>query len=374
MVYLDNSSTTVPCEAAVAEMNKALTENWGNPSSLHTLGIAAEQVVDNTRAVAAKLLGCDNEEIFFTSGGTEANNLAIFGAAEALKRRGRRVVTTTVEHSSVKAAFDRLEKQGYQVIRLKPDKNGSVSKEQLYESITTDTVLVSVMLVNNETGAFFSVEEAARAISDRGAPALLHCDAVQAFGKVNVNPRRLGADLISISGHKIHAPKGIGILYKSKKCRIIPQLFGGSQQAGIRPGTESVPLIAALGGAMKQLEIERSLQYAKELNSFARRLLADTGLVKINSPEDALPYILNISVEGYRSETMLHFLEAKSIFVSSGSACSKGKASYVLSEMGLSPGRVDSAIRISFCRENKPEHIERLCEEIVNAAKTLRKR
>ncbi|MDO4742763.1 MAG: cysteine desulfurase family protein [bacterium] len=374
IVYLDNSSTTMPCETAIVEMNNAARENWGNPSSLHIMGIAAEEVIDNTKAIAAKLLGCDTEEIFFTSGGTESNNLAIFGAVEALKRRGRRVVTTAVEHSSVKTVFDQLEKQGFEVVRLKPDRYGSISKEQLYDSITADTILVSVMLVNNEIGTVLPVESAAKAIADKNSPALLHCDAVQAFGKIGLNVRKLGADLISISGHKIHAPKGIGVLYKSKKCRIVPRIFGGNQQAGLRSGTEPVPLIAALGGAMREIEIEKSLSKVESLNRFAREKLINTGLVKINSPEDALPYILNVSVEGYRSETMLHFLETKNVFVSSGSACSKGKGSYVLTEIGLPAERVDSALRISFCRDNDFEHVELLCDAIVKASKVLRKR
>lgn len=374
IIYLDNSATTKPCDKAIEYMNKALSDNWGNPSSLHTLGINAEEILLSAKDVCAKAIGARSDEIFFTSGGTEANNLAINGAAVSRAKRGNRIVTTEIEHPSVLEPIRALEQKGFEVIYLKPDKNGVVAEEDIKAAITKSTILVSMMLVNNEIGSIQPIKAAASAIKSVGAPALLHCDAVQALGKLPFKVSELGVDLLSFSGHKIHAPKGIGVLYKKKGVTITPVIYGGGQQEGIRPGTESAPLIAALEGAVLSLpNISEEYKKMQQLNLTAREKLLATGLVDINSPADSLPYILNFSVVGFRSETLLHFLDAKGIFVSSGSACSKGKLSYTLSALGLDNKRIDSALRVSFSRDNSIEDIDKLCDALSEASKKIKK-
>lgn len=374
IVYLDNSATTMPCEKAVSRITASLLNGWGNPSSLHRLGMEAARLVEDVREKTATHLHCRSDEIYFTSGGTESNNTAIIGAARARIKRGKRIVTTAVEHPSVLETVKGLEEQGFEVVYLKPDRNGHITPEQIYEAVNSDTVLVSMMLVNNETGAIFPVKAAAEAIKRAGAPALLHCDAVQAFGKLPINVSSLGVDLLSASGHKIHASKGIGVLYVKKGVTLKPLLTGGGQENGMRSGTEPVPLICGLGGALEELVNPiTGLKLQKELWSYARDELLKTGLVTINSDDDCLPYVLNISVEGYRSETLLHFLEAKGIYVSSGSACAKGEGSYVLKEMGLSAARIDGALRISFSRYNTKEDIDRLTAGLIEATNKLRR-
>ena len=373
-VYLDNSATTKPCDTAVRRMTDSLLYDWGNPSSLHIMGMNAADRIEDTRVAVSKILHCREDEVFFTGGGTEANNTALIGAAKSREKRGRRIVTTSIEHPSVLETVKRLESSGFEAVYLKPDKSGSISAEQLYDAITPDTVLVSIMLVNNETGAIQPVKAAADAIKRAGAPALLHCDAVQAFGKMPINVGELGVDLLSASGHKIHAPKGIGFLYIKKGVKIPPLLTGGGQEKGMRSGTEAVPLICGLGGAIEELpDIKTQLAKQTELRDYTAQKLTDTGLVTVNSNPDCLPYVLNISVTGYRSEVMLHFLEGRGIYVSSGSACAKGEGSFVLKEMGLDRDTVDSALRISFSRYNTRDDADRLTSAIVEAASKLRK-
>ncbi len=373
-VYLDNSATTKPCDAAVRRMTDSLLRDWGNPSSLHIMGMNAADRIEDARAAVSRVLHCRADEIFFTSGGTEANNTALIGAAKSREKRGRRIVTTSIEHPSVLETVKRLESSGFEAVYLKPDKSGSISAEQLYDAVTPDTVLVSIMLVNNETGAIQPVKAAADAIKRAGAPALLHCDAVQAFGKMPINVGELGIDMLSASGHKIHGPKGIGFLYIKKGVKIPPLLTGGGQEKGVRSGTEAVPLICGLHGAIEELpDIKTQLAKQRELRDCTAQKLIDTGLVTVNSNPDCLPYVLNISVTGYRSEVMLHFLEGRGIYVSSGSACAKGEGSFVLKEMGLDPKTVDSALRISFSRYNTHDDAGRLAIAIVEAASKLRK-
>lgn len=374
IIYLDNSATTKPCEKAIQYMNKALCENWGNPSSLHTVGINAEDIIVSAKETCAKAIGARSDEIFFTSGGTEANNLAVTGAVLARAKRGNRIVTTEIEHPSVLEPIKALEKKGFEVIYLKPDENGRITEKAIEEAVNKNTILVSIMLVNNEIGTVQPVKAAAKAIKAAGAPALLHCDSVQAFGKLSIKVADLGVDLLTFSGHKIHAPKGIGVLYKKKGVNLSPVIFGGGQQEGVRPGTEPVPQIAALEGAVLSLpNLKDAYINMQELCNYAKDKLASTGLVMLNSPEDAIPYILNISVPGFRSETLLHFLDAKGIFVSSGSACSKGKLSYTLSALKLSSKRIDSALRISFSRYNTKEDIDKLCIALTDATKKLKR-
>ncbi len=372
IIYLDNSSTTAVCKTATEYINRAL-ENYGNPSSLHIMGMQAEDTVSAARQEASKHLCCRSDEIYFTGSGTEANNTAIFGTAYTRKKRGNRIVTTSIEHPSVLRAVDRLESEGFEVIRLSPDKNGVIKTDELYNAINDKTVLVSIMLVNNEIGSVMPVNIARDAIKKANAPALLHCDAVQAFGKIKCSVKELGVDLLSASGHKINGPKGIGILYKKKDVHIQPLIVGGGQENGLRSGTESVPLIAGLHGALCELlplsEFETAMG---EIKKYALGKLSALGFVDINSPDNSIPYILNISVVGYRSETLLHFLERKNIFVSSGSACAKGEGSYVLKNLGLSRERIDSALRISLGKYNKKSDIDALCDALREAKQKLR--
>lgn len=374
IIYLDNSATTKPCDKAIQNINFALSNAWGNPSSLYDFGFRAQTLVDDTRKTVAALLKCRDDEIYFVGSGTEGNNTALLGAAAARKKRGNRIVTTTIEHPSVLETVKRLEEDGFDVVYLKPQANGVISVEDLKNAINKNTILVSIMLVNNETGAIQPVKEAAQIIKQSGAPALLHCDGVQAFGKLPINLSDLGVDLFCASGHKIHGPKGVGLLYIKKGVTIKPLLNGGGQEKNMRSGTESVPLIYGLKGAIENLgNINENLTYAKELWSCAKDTLTQTGIIAINSSDDALPYILNISVEGYRSETLLHFLESYGVYVSSGSACAKGEGSYVLREIGLPRNRVDSALRISFSRDTTKDDIDALKSALLAATQKLRR-
>lgn len=373
IVYLDNSSTTKPCGKSIEYLNRALKDNWGNPSSLHIKGMEAENAVENARECVAKAVGSLPKEIIFTSCGTEANNTAIMSALYR-KKRGNRIITTAIEHPSVLKAAENLKNFGFEIIYLKPDVHGVINLSDLENALNDKTVLVSIMLINNETGAIQPVKQAAE-LTHRMAPnAFFHCDAVQAFGKMPINVKTLGVDMLTASGHKIHAPKGIGFLYCSAKTHISPFIFGGGQENGMRSGTESVPLICALQGAIEELpNLERQLEIQRELYNYTEKILTENNLATINSDENGLPYVMNISVNGYRSETLLHFLESKNIFVSSGSACSKGNVSYVLKEMGKSDKSIDSALRLSFSRFNTKADVEIFADELKNAVKRLRK-
>ena len=372
IAYLDNSSTTKPSKKAVQYITRALESNWGNPSSLHRIGMEAEIALDDARECIAHTVNARADEIFFTGSGTEANNTALLSVLKA-KSRGGRIITTAIEHPSVLETAKRLEAYGFEVVYLKPDNNGIVPLSELENALTDNTLLVSMMLVNNETGAVQPVEKAV-SLTKRIAPlALFHCDAVQGYGKLSVNVKRLGVDLLSASGHKIHGPKGIGFLYCKKGVHISPLITGGGQERGMRSGTESTPLIMGLMGAAEELpKPETQLKIQQELFDYTRDRLLKIGAI-INSPEGCLPYILNISLIGYRSETLLHFLESRNVFVSSGSACAKGHGSYVLKEMGLEPKRVDSALRISFSRYNTKEDADMLVTALEEAKKQLRK-
>lgn len=375
MIYLDNSATTKPCESAISALNRALTEVWGNPSSLYGLGLEAENLINDTRLKIAEAINAREDEIFFTGSGTEANNLSIIGAANLMKRRGNRIVTTSVEHPSVLNTCKYLELQGFEITYIKPENDGNLSAEKVLSAVDGKTVLVSVMSVNNETGCIFPVAEIFEGLKEMKSIVVKHTDCVQAFGKMPIDIEKLGADLLTASGHKIHGPKGIGFLYKKKNLQLKPIIHGGGQEKGLRSGTESVPLIAALGGAISELSVNLTLTKVKELHSYAYNKLSAVDGVLINSPQsDSLPYIINISVKGIRSETLLHFLEAKDIYVSSGSACSKGKGSHVLTEMGLSADRTDSAIRISFSKFNTASDIDALCNALIEAQNTLRRK
>ena len=369
--YLDNSATTAVSAAAAEKALKVMTEIYGNPSSLHTKGIEAEKELENARRVIASKLGAQEEEIFFTSGGTEANNLALFGAAEAKKRSGRKIVVSSVEHSSVIEAAKYLEQNGWDVKYISPREDGKIHTEDVAEQIDGNTTLVSIMYVNNETGAIMPVDEIFEQARAKNPQIICHTDAVQAFGKLEIKAKKLGADLISVSGHKVFAPKGVGAIYIKRGVRLVPRQYGGEQEKKLRPGTEPLPLIAAFGTACGEFDIQGNFEAVSALNSYAKEKLSKIDGVLINSPQDALPYVLNITAGRVRSETMLHFLEEREVYVSSGSACAKGKPSHVLSAMGYNKQRADSALRISFSKHNTKEDIDALCEGIELGLKVL---
>ncbi len=371
MIYLDNAATTEVCAAAAEAAVYAMRKCWGNPSALYRFGIDAELLINSARSALAEALGAEPGEIFFTSGATESNNTAVFGAAQIYGKRKKRVVTTAVEHPSVAEAFKRLGQMGYDVVTVSPE-NGMITADALFNAVDENTCLVSAMLVNNETGHILPVGEAFSRIKRVFPAVITHCDAVQGFLKLPFSQKTLSADLISVSGHKVHAPKGIGALYVRKGVRLAPLLYGGGQQGGLRSGTEAVPLIHAFGETVRELYpgVSERLERAAELRRYAEEKLAAAG-AKINSPENGSPYILSVSVEGLKSETMLHYLEARGIFVSSGSACSKGKKSAVLTAFGFGPKTVDSTLRISFCRDTQKSDIDALCEGLISASREL---
>lgn len=370
--YLDNSATTKPCKEAVSAVMNALENNYGNPSSLHNIGIDAAKAVIDARQSIADMMDCEKDEIFFTSGGTEANNLAVFGAAYANRRRGNRIVTTAIEHESVMQSIDELEKEGFEVIRLMPDKFGCISLDDMAEAINEKTILVSMMYINNEVGSVLPVEKIKKLVERANAPALIHTDCVQAFGKAAVKPKKLGADLVTITAHKIHGPKGCGALYIKKGTRIIPRVFGGEQEKKIRPGTEASPLIMGFGAAVKALpDLKKQSTEISALNSYAKEELSKIDGIIINSGENASPYIINLYVPTFmRSQTVLQELSANySVYVSNGSACAKGKKSHVLSAMRLSNEIIDKSIRVSFSRYSTKADIDELCSALKDIIK-----
>ena len=373
--YLDNSATTQTSPAASQAALNMMTGDYGNPSSLHGFGLAAEKTVEHARQVIADSLGVDAKNIFFTSGGTEANNTVLFGAAEALRHRGNRIIVSAVEHSSVYESAKKLAERGWDVRFAPVGDDGVVDVEALKELLTDKTVLVSVMTVNNETGSIQPIERIIKLVRRYSPEALFHTDAVQAYCKIPLKPKKWGVDLMTVSAHKIHGAKGSGALYIRDGARVLPLLYGGEQQKRQRPGTESTPMIAAFGKAAQEADIASNGAYIRELNAYAADQLKAIDGVCINSPENALPYIINISVAGIRSETMLHHLEREfGVYVSSSSACSKGKRSYVLAAMGLSDDRIDSSLRISFSKYNTKENIDALICGLRDGIARLQKR
>ena len=375
--YLDNSATTKPCDECVSAVMNMLTDNFGNSSSLHNLGINAMKQIILARGAIADSLGVDKDEIIFTSGATEANNMALFGAAKAKKRLGNRIVTTAIEHESVLESAKELEKQGFEVVFLEPDIHGNISEEQLFEAVNKDTILVSMMYINNEVGTVMPVKSVAKAVKRAGAPALIHIDCVQAYGKVNINPKKLGADLVSITAHKIHGPKGVGALYVNKSANLTDQnfarTFGGEQEKRLRPGTECSPLIAGFGAAVRALpNANEQKKKIKELNLYAREKLSKIDGIVFNNDENTSPYILNVYVPTFmRSQTVLQELSAKyGVYVSNGSACAKGKKSHVLTAMGLPNEIIDKSIRVSFSRYNTKDDVDLLASSIDELVKT----
>ena len=373
--YLDNSATTCVCRKAADKAYELMTECYGNPSSLHSMGFRAEQEMTAARTAIGKLLGAPAERLIFTSGGTEANNLAMLGWADAHPHGGRHIVTTAVEHSSVTAACDRLEKQGYAVTRLVPAADGTITAEQIIDACRPDTGLVAVMLVNNETGARFPLEKAVAGIRCISPAAHIHCDAVQAVGKIPVYAQRWDLDSLSVSAHKIHGPKGCGVLYLGKGARLSSRNLGGKQENGLRGGTEAVPLIAAFGAAAECVPpFAQQLQQYELLRQHLIDGLQDKPEVVFHLPAGGVPYIIHLSVVGLRSETMLHFLAQRDIYVSSGSACAKGAKSAVLTAMGLPEDEIDGALRVSLGQGNTLQDIDRLIQALSEAMCSLARR
>ena len=370
--YLDNSATTRVCPEAAEAALKAMTENYGNPSSTHTKGREAKRLLDESRRQVASALGCTPQELVFTSCGSESDNWAILKGAELMRRRGRHVISSAVEHDAVLKSLEELERQGYEVTRLRPDRTGAISVQSVLDALREDTILVSLMLVNNETGAVTDIAAIARAMKKAASQALLHTDAVQAFMKLPFTAKSLGADMISVSGHKIHAPKGIGALYIRNGLKLKPFILGGSQESGRRAGTEAMPQIAAFGtacAAAKALFRENTEHMA------ALRRLAIEELSR-EIPEMVVigggaPHILSISLPGWRSEVLMNFLEEREIYVSKSSACKKGGRSHVLEAMGLEPKIIDGAIRIGLSRFNTQEDIYALAEGLRAARERL---
>ena len=376
-IYFDNAATTRPCAECIEAVTAALTVQYGNPSSLHSFGRAAQKCVDAARAQLGRALSCEPECITFTSGATESNNLAVRGIAAAYGRNRRRIITTTVEHASVRAACDLLEEQGFEVIRVAPDSDGQITPEAVLAAADEHTCLVTAMLVNNETGAVLPIAEIFAAVKAKYPDIITHCDAVQGFMKLPVSPRALHADLLTVSGHKVHAAKGVGVLYHKKGIRLKPLTVGGEQETGIRAGTESVPLIMGFGATVGALSgtLEARYQKVSALCDKAVSMLSHTEGVTVQSKAPCSPYVLSISVNGLRSETMLHFLAEKGIYVSSGSACSKGKQSGVLQQFGIRQNAADSTLRLSFCAENTEEELAAFCEALKEAqSRLVRKR
>ena len=374
-VYLDNGATTKVCpEAAEAAVN-AMTVCYGNPSSTHTKGREAKALLDRARAQVAAALGAKPEEIVFTSCGSESDNWALIRGAETNRRVGRHIISSAAEHDAIRKTLEYLEGQGWEVTLLRPGKEGMVTPAQLAEALREDTALVSLMLVNNETGAVTDIPTMRRVLTERGSRALLHTDAVQGFLKVPFSAKTLGADLISLSGHKIHAPKGIGALYIRSGLRLAPYILGGGQENGLRSGTEPLPQIAAFGAAAEIGAKEAGA--AQERMGQLRQHCIERVLAE--SPDAVVigggaPHILCLSLPGYRSEVLMNYMEAKGVYVSKGSACKRGKRSHVLEAMGIPARVIDGAIRVSLSRFTTREEIDCFVDTLLEAKARLRSR
>ncbi len=375
-VYLDNSATTKPYDEVIDLMGRVALETYGNPSSLHRFGKKAEDLLETSRHTVASLIDCKDNELYFTSGGTESDNIAILGYARANVRSGKRIITQSTEHAAVLESFKQLEKEGFDVVYVGVDEYGFPNLEELKANINDDTILLSFMYVNNENGAIFPIDEISAMCDHRKC--MLHVDAVQAFGKLRISVAKSRIDMMSISSHKIHGPRGIGALYVRNGVKITPVGFGGRQESGLRSGTENLPAIAGFAKACelkyalldKEVEIIDGLK--KKLIMLLKEKIED---VVINSAENSVCSVVNISFLGVKSEVLLHVLESKGIYVSTGSACNskKNKFSYVLKEMKLKNNVIDSAVRFSFSAFNTDEEIEYTAEVLSKEIPLLRK-
>ena len=373
MIYLDNAATTKPSEKAVEAMLQSVME-FANPSSLHGAGLRAEKLITASRENIARILGVNGNDIYFTSGGTEANNLAIFGTADALKKRGNRIITSKIEHPSVLEAFKKLEKDGFDVVYIDILSNGIIDLEAFGDAVSEDTILVSIMHVNNETGVIQPVQDISKLIREKAKNCVFHSDCVQSFGKIPVRPEIMGVDMVSISAHKIHGFKGCGALY-TKNRRINPVIYGGEQQNELRPGTENVGGILAFSAAASGCTADVGEMQRK------RKLMTDILTDKVpnilinGSSEQNSGSVLNVSFIGIKAEILLHSLERHEIYVSTGSACSshKPQPSHVLMAMGLSQQAVNGAIRISFSWDTTDDEIRFAADKIADEVKTIRR-
>ena len=381
--YLDNSATTRCSERVKNVMLELLTSDYGNPSSMHRMGADAERRVREAREKIAGTLKTDEKQIYFTSGGTEANNMAVIGAAMANRRAGNHIITTSIEHPSVSAPIGFLEEQGFRVTYLSVDSDGILSLEELKDAVCDETILISLMMVNNEIGAAEPVEEAIRIAREKNPNVVVHVDAIQAYGKYRIYPKRIGIDLLSVSGHKIHGPKGVGFLFIKEKTKIKPIIYGGGQQKGLRSGTENVPGAVGLGEAAAGIyeDFEQKIEGLYQIRERLTEGLLTMEGVFVNGKKgrDAAPHIVSVSVSGVRSEVLLHALEERGVYVSAGSACASNKPSVspTLSAIGLKKSLLDSTVRFSFSVETTAEEIDYalsvLREEIPKLRKYMRK-
>ena len=366
MIYLDNSATTKPCIQAVEAMTNALTEGWGNPSALYGFGIDTARALRNARHQVAAAMGAEPERVFFTSGGTEADNWAVFGSVKRLGKRGKHLITTAMEHHAILNCFKELEAQGFDVTYLQPDKLGRVTVEELKNALRPDTIFVSVMMVNNEVGSVMPIGQMAKLTHRLCPDAIFHTDAVQGFLKIPFQAKTLGADLISVSSHKIHGPKGAGALYISPRLKSFPPLLlGGGQEGGYRSGTEGTPAIFGFAAAAEAVRetFQADISREKELISFLEDRLSSLAGVVINGAHEA-PHILSIAIPGVPTQNSINILQDADICVSAGSACAKGHRSHVLTAMGIDPNIIDSTFRVSLCRDTTREELETLAETI----------
>lgn len=362
MIYLDNSATTKPCPEAVEAMTKALTENWGNPSALYAFGINTAHSLRAARHQVAAAMGAEPDRVFFTSGGTEADNWAVFGTVKRLGKRGKHIITTAIEHHAILNCMKELEAQGYDVTYLQPDSLGRVTPDALKAALRKDTILVSVMMVNNEVGSVMPIAQMAKLTHKLCPDAIFHTDAVQGFLKVPFAAKQLGADLISVSSHKVHGPKGCGALYISPRLKSFPPLLlGGGQEGGLRSGTEGTPAIfgfaAACGAAAATFR--EDVQKEKALIEALVEKLGTLEGVSVNGAHEA-PHILSIAIPGVPTQNTINILQDHGICVSAGSACAKGHRSHVLTAMNIAPGAIDASFRISLCRDTTPEELDAL--------------
>ena len=366
MIYLDNSATTKPCAEAVEAMTLALTENWGNPSALYGFGIDMAKQLRTARMQVAAAMGAEPDRVFFTSGGTEADNWALFSAAKRFGKKKKHIITTAVEHHAILNAVKELEAQGFEVTYLQPDAEGRVTLAELKAALRKDTFLVSIMMVNNESGAVMPIGQMAKLVHKLCPDAIFHTDAVQGFLKVPFQAKTLGADLISISSHKVHGPKGAGALYISPRLKFFPAyLVGGGQENGFRSGTEGTPAIfgfaaaCGAGAATFKADIDRE----KALLNYAIEKISAMEGIRVNGAHEA-PHILSLSVPGVPTQNTLNLLQEDGICISAGSACAKGHRSHVLSAMNLSPEVIDGAFRVSLSRETTKEEIDILLKSL----------
>ncbi len=377
--YLDNSATTRCSKAAADKMVLLLTQDYGNPSSLHMKGVVAEKYINEAKKKIAKTLKCQEKEIVFTSGGTESNNLAIIGSAMANQRAGKHIITTKVEHASVASTMKFLEDNGFEVTYLDVDHDGRISLDELKAAVRQDTILVSIMQVNNEIGAVMPVAEAGKLIKEINPNTLFHVDAIQSYGKMPICPKNMGCDLLSVSGHKIHGPKGSGFLYIKDKTKIKPIIYGGGQQKGMRSGTENVPAIAGLGVAAEEIytDLDTKIAAMYELKTHFIDEVTKIDGVTVNGLTDktSAPHIVSVSIQGVRAEVILHTLEDKNIYVSAGSACSSNKpaVSATLKAIGLPNELLDSTVRFSFCVDTTIEEIDYAIEVMQDVIPKLQK-